>query len=330
MADRFSQELDHWGPDTDEIRPLSVPQAESYCRDLAQSHYENFSVVSWCLPKSMRQHFFNIYAYCRWSDDLADEVADADESLRLLDWWNGELKKCFSEKANHPVFIALKETVQTCQIPIDPFEDLLSAFKQDQKLREYDTFAELLDYCSRSANPVGRLILYISGQANEQNFVWSDSICTGLQLANFWQDVSRDYDIGRIYLPREDRDRFGYPDEQFERRETNQAFRNLLEFEVQRTRQIFSEGMPLIGQLPGRLQIDIELFARGGLKVLDKIEAGGYSVWEHRPVVSKFDFFKLFCGCTVRSVGRKLGLSAGSAKKCVESNTQSKGRKAIT
>jgi squalene synthase HpnC len=305
MTLTFAEELERFGPEA-KAGSISLGEAEAYCAKLARTHYENFPLVSWLLPKKLHQHFYNVYAYCRWSDDLGDEVSGSERSLELLAWWREELAACYEGECRHPVFIALEKTIREFEIPAEPFEDLLSAFEQDQVLMEYETFAELWDYCRRSADPVGRLVLYLCREHTPENVAWSDSICTGLQLANFWQDVARDFDIGRVYLPKEDRNRFGYTDEDLKARVTNAAFLDLIRFEVDRAREFLEAGLPLVPNLPGRLQVDIELFARGGLKILERIEKIGYRVWETRPVVTKFDVAKLFCGCLLKSWKRRL------------------------
>jgi squalene synthase HpnC len=304
VADGFEQELLEWGPESLRNRRASAAEAEAYCRALATTHYENFPLVSWLLPRHLHQHFYNVYAYCRWSDDLGDEVRDPQRALELLAWWRGELAECYSGRTRHPVFVALRRTVEEFGMPSQPFEDLLSAFEQDQRVLRYDAFEQLRDYCRRSADPVGRLVLYLCRAYDEQNVAWSDSICTGLQLANFWQDVSRDFDIGRVYLPREDRERFGYTEKDLEGRVTNDAFLNLMRFEVDRARWFLTDGLPLVERLPGRLSVDIDLFARGGLRILDRIEAIGYCVWRTRPVVTKADFARLFLSCAARALRR--------------------------
>jgi squalene synthase HpnC len=296
---------------SDDAATASVTPAEArqYCRALAQTHYENFPVVSWLLPRRLHQHFYNVYAYCRTADDLGDEHPDPHRSLALLGWWRDQLAQCYAGAPQHPVFIALKETIDEFHIPQRPFEDLIAAFEQDQRVRDYDTFAQLGDYCTRSANPVGVLVLYLSGAHNARNVAWSDSICTGLQLANFWQDVARDLDIGRVYLPREDRERFGYTDEELRGRQTTPAFLDLMRFEVDRARGFLLAGRPLVEHVPLRLQIDVELFIRGGLKILERIEDIGYRVWETRPVVAKRDFARLFLRSAGRTALRRLHLS---------------------
>lgn len=296
----FTSQLRRWGPQSTEGVP-DQHTAEQYCRQLALGHYENFPVVSWLLPKDLHQHFFNVYAYCRWADDLGDETGNPQLSRELLKWWRGELAACYRGETRHPVFVALRSTILAFDIPGAPFEDLISAFEQDQSVCDYATFAELRDYCRRSADPVGRLVLYLCRQHRPETVAWSDSICTGLQLANFWQDVARDADIGRCYLPREDREQFGYSDAELRDRVTNQAFIELLRFEVARAREYLKNGLPLVRVLPPKLQVDIDLFARGGLRILEKIEAQGYRVWERRPKVTKWDAARLVAGCWWRS-----------------------------
>jgi squalene synthase HpnC len=307
-AYQFSEELRQWGPDRVSRDPVSLEEAEAYCRRLSQTHYENFPVVSWCLPRKFHRHFHNIYAYCRWADDLADEIGDSDQSLKLLNWWRENLADCYAEKIQHPVFIALQKTISECAIPREPFENLISAFEQDQHITNYETFEELEDYCQRSANPVGRLVLYACGEFSEEKAAWSDLICTGLQLTNFWQDVSADLDMGRIYLPKEDCETFEYCLEDLKNRATNPAFLAMMEFQVSRAREFLLAGLPLVKELPGRLRIDIELFARGGLRLLDIIQSMGYRVWNDRPVLKKRHMGGLLLGCLFRELGRKLRL----------------------
>ena len=296
----IATQLELWGPGAGSERP-TIDEAYSYCRDLARTHYENFPVVTWLLPRELHQHFYNVYAFCRWADDLGDEIEDSTESLRLLGWWRDELQACFAGTVHHPVFVALKGTIDEFEIPVTPFEDLISAFEQDQTVHDYDTFEQLRDYCRRSADPVGRIVLHLCRTFCDENVEFSDSICTGLQLTNFWQDVARDADIGRTYLPKEDRQRFGYTDDDLKSRATNDDFLALIEFEVERAREFLLKGLPLVDRMPGRLRIDIDLFARGGLLVLDRIAAVGYRVWETRPVLKRRHFFGLFLKSLLRS-----------------------------
>lgn len=308
------QVADWWPPDGSvdpECQPVlretpSLEAANVYCRTLATGHYENFPLVSWLLPKGLHQHFYNVYAFCRWADDLGDEMGDTGRSLELLAWWRTELTDCFAGRCRHPVFVALRPTIEEFSIPQTLFGDLISAFEQDQQVFEYDTYDQVLDYCTRSANPVGRIVLHLCRQVSEQTCAWSDSICTGLQLANFWQDVSRDLDINRIYLPKEDRERFEVTRESLVDRHTTDEFVKLMEFEVDRARELLKGGLPLVDVLPGPLQIDIELFARGGLCILDRIEKIDYRVLETRPVVTKLDALRMLVASLFRTGFRKL------------------------
>jgi len=176
-------------------------EARRYTRWLATHHYENFNVVSWLLPRRLHQHFYNVYAYCRWADDLGDEIPDPKKALKLLDAWDEELQRMYAGKASHPVFIALAETVKEIDIPAEPFRDLLIAFRQDQRVHRYENWAGVLQYCRFSANPVGRLVLYLMGYRDAERQAMADATCTALQLANFWQDVDRDLEKDRIYIP---------------------------------------------------------------------------------------------------------------------------------
>jgi len=268
-------------------QPPSIEESQQYCRHLAQSHYENFSVASWFLPRRVRQHFYNVYAYCRISDDLGDEVGDTRLSLELLDQWEGELDACYGGSARHPVFIALSETIRIFDIPRRPFADLLQAFRQDQTVNRYPTFEDVLGYCQYSANPVGHLVLYLCGYRDAERQSLSDYTCNALQLANFWQDVSRDYAKGRIYLPLEDLSRFGVTEADIRDCKNGTAFREMMRFEVERTRDWFRRGYPLIGKVDRELAIDLELFTRGGEEVLNAIERQKYSVLGRRPAISK-------------------------------------------
>lgn len=265
----------------------SEAEAREYCRRLARSHYENFSVASWFLPGPLRQHFFNVYAYCRISDDLGDEVGDTAASLQLLGQWETELDACYDGHPRHPVFVALAETVRKFEIPKHEFADLLTAFRQDQTVTRYETFNDLLGYCRYSANPVGHLVLYLCGYHDTERQLLSNYTCTGLQLANFWQDVSADFAKGRIYLPLEDLRRFGVSEEVIRNGDNTSEFREMLKFEVERAREWFAQGLPLIAKVDRALAIDIELFSRGGQEILNAIERQHYAVLGRRPAISK-------------------------------------------
>jgi len=265
----------------------SQAEAREYCRRLARSHYENFSVASWFLPGRLRQHFFNVYAYCRISDDLGDEVGDTAVALQLLDQWETELNACYGGHPRHPVFVALAETVREFEIPKHEFADLLTAFRQDQSVSRYETFGGLLGYCRYSANPVGHLVLYLCGYDDSERQLLSDFTCTALQLANFWQDVSADFAKGRIYLPLEDLRRFGVSEEAIREGGNTSAFCEMMKFEVGRAREWFTQGLPLIAKVDHKLATDIELFSRGGQEILNAIERQHYAVLGRRPAISK-------------------------------------------
>lgn len=265
----------------------TLEEARAYCRRLAESHYENFHVVSRFLPKALRPHFHAIYAYCRISDDLGDEVPDTAQALALLNLWGGELDACYEGHARHPVFVALHETIRACSIPKDPFADLLTAFRQDQTVTRYATMQDVLGYCRYSANPVGRLVLYACGEVSDENFRLSDATCSALQLANFWQDVRVDFAKGRVYLPQDDMQHYGVSDETIARGVATEGFRALLRKEVDFARSLFEEGLPLIGRVHRELAVDLDLFSRGGLAILDAIERQNYDVVSARPALSR-------------------------------------------
>jgi squalene synthase HpnC len=304
----FIDELKAFGPDS--TRSLSLAEAERYCAELAATHYENFSVVSILTPRELKRSFANVYAFCRWSDDLGDEIGDPARSLDLLAWWREELRAMYAGSPKHPVMIALAETVRTYRIPIDPFEDLIAAFEQDQTVHEYETIDQLLDYCTRSADPVGRLVLYMGGVFNDENARLSDFTCSALQLANFWQDVARDLAIGRIYLPREDRVRFGVSDDDLKALRFTPAFAELLAFEVDRARSMLFQGRELLPRLKGRFRLAVDLFNRGGSAILDAIERSGFDVLTERPRLSKMDkihlIIKAIVGIEPRTIPRVL------------------------
>ena len=265
----------------------SLQDAYAYCERLARSHYENFSVATWFLPKSLRQHFYNVYSYCRISDDLGDETGDTSASLQLLDEWEQELEACYQGSPRHPVFVALAATVRQFNIPKQTFADLLTAFRQDQRVTRYQTFDDLLRYCRYSANPVGHLVLYLGGYRDDERQRLSDFTCTALQLANFWQDVSPDYEKGRIYLPLEDLRNHGVGESDIAHKNNSAQFIEMMRFEVQRAREWFKQGLPLISKVSRELAIDIELFSRGGQEILNAIERQAYAVLGNRPAISK-------------------------------------------
>lgn len=295
--DRFAIDLELYGPQGQSAKPVSLRRARRYCRRLARRHYENFTVASLLLPGGLRRHFYHVYAYCRWADDLADRSADSRGALALLDWWERQLRDCYEGRAAHPVFVALAETIQKFSIPIDPFIDLLVAFRQDQQVTRYETFEQLLNYCRYSANPVGRLVLYLGRCDDPPRRRLADSICTGLQLANFCQDVALDWARGRIYLPQVHCRRFGYDESMFARGEYNEAFRHLLAAEVAEAEGWLRRGLPLITMAPKPLQLSVALFIQGGLAILAAIRACQYDVWTRRPVLSQWEKLRLAARC---------------------------------
>jgi squalene synthase HpnC len=297
-----------------EVAP-SLEEARAWCRHLAETHYENFHVASWFLPKALRPHFHSIYAYCRVSDDLGDEVGSTDSAMALLDLWGRELDACYEGRARHPVFVALRETIDACSIPKEPFADLLTAFRQDQTVTRYGSMDEVLGYCHYSANPVGRLVLYACGEVSEENFRLSDATCSALQLANFWQDVREDFARGRVYLPQSDMQRFGVSDETIAAGVATAEFSALMRFEVEYARGMFEQGLPLIGKVNRDLALDLDLFSRGGLEILRAIERRDYDVLSARPAISK----RTKLGLALRALSGKalpfLRLGTGTTEK---------------
>jgi squalene synthase HpnC len=290
-------QLGHLGPTGRTGKPYSAREAADYCRQLALRHYENFTVASWLLPRRLLPHFYSIYAYCRWADDLADETGDPQRSLELLDWWQEELLRCYAGEAEHPVFVALGTTIREFEIPREPFLRLLNAFRRDQHQTRYATHEDVLAYCCDSANPVGRLVLYLGECHDEQRGVLSDSICTGLQLINFCQDVARDWVKGCVYLPAHTLERAGCSEATFARGVADDAFRAALEQEVQRAEDYLHRGQPLIERMPRELRVDIALFAAGGLAIAQAIRSIDFDVWRMRPTLSKSHQLRLLAGC---------------------------------
>ena len=244
-------------------------------------------MVTWFLPKHLHQHFFNVYSYCRISDDLGDEVGDAGLSLKLLDEWEKELNACYAGEPRHPVFVALRETVREFGIPKHEFSDLLIAFRQDQTVTRFESFDDVLGYCKYSANPVGHLVLYLCGYKDAERQQLSDYTCTALQLANFWQDVVVDYGKGRIYLPLESLRKFGVSEQDIAERRATPQFLEMMKFEVARAREWFAKGLPLVKMVNRELALDVELFSRGGQEILTAIERQGHDVLKSRPAISK-------------------------------------------
>ena len=282
------------------VTGYSATESLDYTRWLATHHYENFHVVSFLLPKKLHQDFYNVYSFCRWADDLGDEIGDTKESLRLLAWWRSELEAMYRGQTGHPVFVALKGTVERHGIPIGPFDRLIRAFEQDQTITRYVSFDEMFAYCVNSANPVGHLVLYLCGYRDAERQALSDFTCTGLQLANFWQDIGVDLEKNRVYLPLNLLEKHGYTvDELFEGKEDGR-FREIMREAVDVADGLFYKGLPLIKTLDRRLALDIDLFSRGGMKILEKIRDQKYNVLRRRPHISKAERAVLLIRCLPR------------------------------
>ena len=263
----------------------SVEEAYARCERLAKTHYENFTIGSWFLPSENRQHLYAIYAFCRFVDDLGDEFQG--NRTQALDFWEQEIEHCYHGTPKHPYMVALQQTIRSFDIPQEPFIKLIQANRMDQSSTRHSTYQDLEFYCQHSANPVGHLVLYVCGYRDQERQRLSDYTCTALQLANFWQDVSRDFAMGRIYIPLEDMARFGYSEEELAHGTVTEGFRSLMAFEVERARDLFRKGLKLVDTLEGRLKLDIALFSLGGMKVLDAIERQNYDVLNRRPKVSR-------------------------------------------
>lgn len=281
------------------------------CEHLAKTHYENFSVGSRLLPKHLRKHFYSIYAFSRGVDDIGDE--SEGDRLALLDLWEEQLDACYSKSSadsapSHPYFVALAETIREFDIPAEPFRRLIEANRRDQSITRHLTYDDVLEYCTYSANPVGHLVLFLSGIRDPKLHELANKTCTGLQLANFWQDVGVDIEIDRIYIPQEDLDRFGVSPEQIVQKRHDPKFEKLMKFEVDRARQLFVEGYPLIDHLDSKLQTDFALFLRGGLEILKEIERRNYAVLKSRPRISKIGKARIFVSTWWRSKIAILGI----------------------
>jgi squalene synthase HpnC len=279
----------------------TVPAAEEYTRWLATHHYENFHVVSFLLPKRLHRDFYNVYAFCRWADDLGDEIGDPRESLRLLAWWREELEAMYRGSVHHPVFVALQGTARKYNLPQQLFSDLIGAFEQDQRITRYQNWDELFGYCRCSANPVGRLVLRLCGYDDPERDRLSDATCTALQLANFWQDVTVDFQKDRVYLPLDLLAKHGYTVEDLAARRFTPAFEAAMREAVEVAHALFLEGLPLTKMVNRRLALDLELFSRGGLRVLEKIKQQHYNVLAARPTVSRTDRIGLVAHALMRA-----------------------------
>ena len=282
----------------------TLAAARAYCTHFTKTQYENFTIGSLLLPRDKRPHLFALYSFCRWTDDLGDETLG--DRLELLSLWEDELKNCYGGMPTHPVMVALQLTIDEFDIPIDPFIKLIEANRMDQRNTRYATYEDLLYYCDYSANPVGDLVLYILGHRDKNRRSLSDSTCTALQLANFWQDVARDMEKGRIYIPLEDMASFGYREEELRMHVASSPFKQLMKFEIGRTKKLFRDGIALLDSINGIFKLDLALFTRGGMKILQEIERNGYDVLSRRPVVTRAQKTRLMFSTLIRM---KLGMS---------------------
>jgi len=273
----------------------NLDEAFSYCAAVTQAHYENYPVASFFLPQEKRPYIQAIYAFSRIADDYADEQnISKDERLTKLNDWEEKLRQCYDGNADHPVFIALKDTIKKNDIPIDPLKDLLTAFKRDVIQNRFDTFEDLLSYCKCSANPVGRLVLMIFNYRDEKLFELSDCICTALQLTNFWQDVRVDREKDRLYIPIEDMRKYEYKLQDWNNGVINEGFRKLLRFEVERTREMFYKGAELPSLVAKDLQLELKLIWFGGMEILRMIDKNRCDVINSRPRLEAFSKFQIF------------------------------------
>lgn len=278
----------------------TVSEALAYTRWLATHHYENFQVVSFLLPKHLQQDFYNVYSFCRWADDLGDEIGDPQESLRLLGWWRKELEAMYAGHPGHPVFVALQTTIEKFEIPVQPFERLIRAFIQDQTVTRYRNLDEVYAYCVNSANPVGHLVLYLGGYRDAERQRLSDFTCTALQLANFWQDITVDLKKDRVYLPLDLLAKHNYSTGELFALQFNERFRSVMMEAVDVACDLFRKGLPLVKMVDRRLSLDLDLFSRGGMKILDKIRSQNYDVLKRRPHISKFERVGVLLQCLPR------------------------------
>jgi len=282
------------------VRP-TLEEAQAWCRRLATTHYENFHVATWFLPKRVRPYFESIYAFSRVADDLGDEVADAATALRLLGEWRVMLAESYvhPQTSMHPVFVALRKTIEETGVPQSLFDDLITAFEMDQRLTHHASMDSLIEYSRYSANPVGRLVLWVSGYRDEARALLSDKVCTALQLANFWQDVVEDWERGRRYLPGDAMARFGVTGEMIVERRFTPEFRAMMEFLVAYAGAMLAEGGEIARRVDAELAVTLRLFERGGRAALDGIVAQGYDVLKQRPSVSKATKARLLAGALV-------------------------------
>jgi squalene synthase HpnC len=304
MAVAFLQPKDYVAQMATDSTTYPETEALAYTRWLATHHYENFQIVSFLLPKRLHQDFYNVYSFCRWADDLGDEIGDRGQSLKLLAWWRGELRAMYEGNASHPVFVALRSTVSKFEIPMAPFDRLIQAFEQDQHVKQYENWEDVFGYCANSANPVGHLVLYLCGYRDGERQRLSDHTCTALQLANFWQDVTVDMAKDRVYLPLALLRKHDYGVDELFACRYNERFESVMREAVDVAQNLFENGLPLIGTVDRRLALDLELFSRGGMRVLRKIRERNYNVLTARPTISKWERVAILLRCLPRLIVR--------------------------
>ena len=290
--------------------------AYAFCERLAREHYENFPVASRLLPARMRPHVAAIYAYARTADDIADGPGrEAAERLRLLDELRGRLHAVAADAraaGDDPIFVALRDTMDRCALPVQLFDDLLSAFAQDVRVHRYESWPEVLDYCRRSANPVGRLVLRVAGVRSEQADRASDAVCTALQLANFWQDFGRDWRNGRLYVPAEEWRRHGAAEADLDAATLSAEWRSALRACVERTRALFDQGRPVTDFVSGRLALELRATWLGGMRILRKVEALEYDTLHRRPTLTMMDAVRIAAGTVAWRARRTSHVAPGT------------------
>lgn len=267
----------------------SIKKAYQHCRSIARDHYENFPVASFLIPARLRNHVYAVYAFARHADDLSDEKHDA----AALDEWGQLLHHSLKGKAEHPILLALADTIHRFELPVDLFDRLIFAFMQDLRKTRFQDFDELYAYCKNSANPIGQIILYLNGYRDKELLKFSDNICTSLQLTNFWQDITIDYQKDRIYIPQDEMVGHHVTEIQIRDRIFNHNFRDLMKSLVDQTMNLFRGGLPLFGRIHGRLKWELKFTIKGGMAILDKIADMEYNVLKARPVLNKLDWTKI-------------------------------------
>ncbi|MCS6914635.1 MAG: squalene synthase HpnC [Myxococcales bacterium] len=289
----------------------TLAEAYRYCERMVQGRDESVPVASRFLPPEERACMLSVYAFARAANDITDEPYYADRRAEALDTWEQELHRAFHGEADHPIFVALRHTIERCDLPVTPFEELLTAYRMDLVVHRYPTFQDLRRYCALSAEPLGRLMLYIFGYRDPALLAYADELCVGLQVANFLQDLGIDLNghRNRLYLPLEDLHHFGVKEDDLRRGCAEPAYRDLMRFQVARARALLERGRPLIDRVGRELSFELELIWQSGQAVLDKIEAVDYDVFRRRPVLGRADRARLLARALARRWPRFIGRS---------------------